>query len=255
MRARQAGTMRSPLLGAGFAASLVAALALGWFLRRTGDPAVEQPIPGVPPPAPVSAGSDRGQGAANPAHKSEPEETPPSPHAAATPASIEAVLRGKGTHSQKVAALREARKPGVDPALGTFVIALEQGRAEPDLREAALRLLIESAAASAAARRVLLTQVGGLDRTDPWREPVLAALLSAGSAEELTACGEVIFQERDAERVAVLARALAVNPSAEAQAMLLDVVARHPDGDARHRAEEERTGRFCPDHARGSEEE
>lgn len=248
MTGKRAGRVPGVLLLAGFAASFVAAVGAAALLRGGREaPASDRRSAAVVPTDTPRPPRTSGDGAIPPA----PLE-PVKPEATELK-TLKKTLHGLAGFREKADALKRAIKPGVDPTLATFEVVLKEGPGE--LREVALRLLIDAAATREAARRLLLSFAGSRDATDPYRLPALAAVLRYGADAEVAACSDLIFRETDPESVAAAARALTGNPCSEAQSLLLSVTSSHPSEGARHRAEEERTGSYCPDHAPGPAEE
>jgi hypothetical protein len=76
----------------------------------------------------------------------------------------------------------------------------------------------------------------------------MGAVLRYGTDDEITRCTDRVLREPNVDAVAAQAHALAANKSSSAQSLLSSLANTHPDPEARHRAEEERTGQFCRDH-------
>lgn len=241
---------RARILFAGFGASFLAALVLAAALRGKEAPApapeaalpapapAVEPVVTAAPPAPRAAGDSI-------------EAPPPEPPKLET---LEATLRSDASFREKADALKTAIKTKADPTLRAFETVLQDQNASRDLREVALRLLIEGAARSEPARRHLLAYASSRGAEDPYRGPALHSVLRYGGDTEVAACADLVFRETESEAVANAARALSGNQASGAQSLLQSLVTSHPSADARHRAEEERSGQYCEDHRPQTEE-
>lgn len=234
---------------AGLVVCLAAALFVGALLRaaRVRDSAVEEAGPdGVVHTGPRVAqdGPDAKQPRTPRRHD---EKVDAGSVPVSVPESDEQIVRGNGSLPAKVAALRHALRPGSDPALGAFGPALA-AEADPSLRTAALGLLSSVAGSTPQARRLLAEFAARITGDAGERTRALATFLAYAAGPELQRHSALIFDEHDADAVAAAVRALTTNPDPGAAALAAEVGATHPDAEVRHRAEEVRTGQFCPEH-------
>ncbi len=248
-RCRRACRGSTRLVLAGFVVCLAAALFVGVLLRagRSREFAVEDAGPG----GVVHAGPRVAEDGADPKRPQAQRRQEGNGHAASlrspVPESDEQIVRGNGSLPVKVAALRHSLRPGIDPTLSAFGPALT-AEADPSLRTAALGILSSIAGSSPLARRLLAEYAATGNGDAGERTRALATFLTYAAEPELRRHSTLIFNEYDPDAVAVAIRALTANPDPGAPTLAAEVGATHPGAEARHRAEEVRTGRYCPEH-------
>ncbi|MCC6741664.1 MAG: hypothetical protein IT452_21680 [Planctomycetia bacterium] len=229
-------------VAAGMAACLLAAAATAAWIRR------HEPVPGDP----VVTEAHPPAGPQAPGHQGLSADVPPSGSPATSPVQPETPT---ATLPARVARLRKELKSQSASALSDASRALG-AHEDPAWREAALGLLLERSPQDPAARRLLrefAEEAGHAEALQRLR--ALAAVLQFGACEELRTISHLVFGERDEEAVATMVRALSANRDPEAATIAADVGARHPAAEARHRATEEFTQVYCPDHAPRTEDE
>ncbi len=152
--------------------------------------------------------------------------------------------RREGPHTQKTAALNRAYETEDDAAfralLGTGVDA--------DQRQSVVRFLTKRARFDPRARRLLGEFAGSEAGEEERRSEAAATVLRWGDDAELAPWAGKLYLERDPARMERAIRALAENNAESARALIVGLAGNHPDPEIRHRAEEQRSGRFCPEH-------
>ncbi|MBI4564689.1 MAG: hypothetical protein HY716_08385 [Planctomycetes bacterium] len=160
---------------------------------------------------------------------------------------IEATLAGEHPDAQKVAALRAAYEVGrLDP----FLRVLASEAESQALRSFALRFLAGKSPRTPSARALLADYVRMRPPEEEQRRDALAALLRWAPDRELAGYWDLLTFETApgaAIGAAVALRKNGNNPTAAAALQYLATA--HPSAEVRHRAAEERSGRYCPEHA------
>ena len=145
---------------------------------------------------------------------------------------VELLAEG-GTLAEKAAALRAWYDAKLEPRYWAFAQALAAVESESELREFALRFLGGKAPVDGAARQTLSDYLVAGSADARGRYLAVYPVLRYGGDDEVGACVELLFAEREPRVVTHAAEALRLSTARNALAILRDLRQGHPRAEVR----------------------